>query len=85
MTTSQILSLLSPQLILLVAGLLVLALDLILKEKGWLPYVALHCPRWPFRPTSWHYMGLRGPTWPFVRPTMAPMGGIHDLQDGFQG
>ena len=41
MTTSQILSLLSPQLILLAAGLLVLALDLIFKEKGWLPYVAL--------------------------------------------
>ena len=43
MTVSQILDLLSPQLVLLVTGLLVLALDLILGEtkKGWLPYVAL--------------------------------------------
>lgn len=42
MTASQILGL-SPQLVLLVAGLLVLALDLIWDEerKGWLPYVAL--------------------------------------------
>lgn len=43
MTVSQILGLLSPQLVLLLAGLLVLALDLIWGEerKGWLPYVAL--------------------------------------------
>jgi len=43
LTASQILSLLSPQLLLLLAALLVLALDLILGEKrrGWLPYVAL--------------------------------------------
>ena len=42
MTVSQILGL-SPQLVLLLAGLLVLALDLIWGEerKGWLPYVAL--------------------------------------------
>jgi len=42
LTVSQIVSL-SPQLILLLAGLLVLALDLIWGEerKGWLPYVAL--------------------------------------------
>ena len=43
MTVSQILGLLSPQLVLLLTGLLVLALDLIWGEerKGWLPYVAL--------------------------------------------
>jgi proton-translocating NADH-quinone oxidoreductase chain N len=43
LTVSQVLDLLSPQLALLVTGLLVLALDLILGEekKGWLPYVAL--------------------------------------------
>ena len=42
MTVSQILGL-SPQLVLLLAGLLVLALDLIWgdERKGWLPYVAL--------------------------------------------
>jgi len=42
LTVSQILGL-SPQLVLLLAGLLVLALDLIWGEerKGWLPYVAL--------------------------------------------
>ncbi len=43
MTVSQILALLSPQLVLLLAGLLVLTLDLVWGEerKGWLPYVAL--------------------------------------------
>lgn len=43
MTVSEILGLILPQLVLLVAGLLVLALDLFLREqrKGWLPYVAL--------------------------------------------
>ena len=43
MTVSEILDLLSPQLVLLVTGLLVLALDLILDEdrKGWLPPVAI--------------------------------------------
>lgn len=43
MTASQILSLLSPQLLLLLAALLVFALDLFWgqRRKGWLPYVAL--------------------------------------------
>jgi NADH-quinone oxidoreductase subunit N len=43
LTVSEILGLILPQLVLLVAGLLVLALDLFLREarKVWLPYVAL--------------------------------------------
>ena len=44
MTLSQTLALLSPELVLVVAGLVVLALDLIWRDeekKEWLPYVAL--------------------------------------------
>jgi NADH-quinone oxidoreductase subunit N len=51
LTVSEILGLILPQLVLLVAGLLVLALDLFLREarKVWLPYVAL--------------LGLAGTVW----------------------
>ena len=43
MTLSQTLALLSPELVLVIAGLVVLALDLIWRDdkKEWLPYVAL--------------------------------------------